>query len=96
VVVVDLVEKDEADDQEVGISTGTDAAIKGNEQLLEATHIPQNMVLYWLLCAGKIFIAGANFSRSRKVKSRRKKLLALWRNLRLDLRTRSFQKISHL
>lgn len=61
------------DDQAVGISADTDAAIRGNEQLLEATHIPQNIVLYLLLCAGTVFIAGATFNWSRKVKSRSKK-----------------------
>jgi len=62
------------DDQAVGISADTDAAVRGNEQLLEATHIPQNMVLYLLLCAGTVFIAGATFNWSRKVKSRSKKV----------------------
>ena len=71
--MVNLVEVEEADDQVVGISAGTNAAIKGNEHLIEATHIPQNMVLYLLLCAGTVFIAGATFNRSRKVKSRSKK-----------------------
>ncbi|AES92635.1 hypothetical protein MtrunA17_Chr4g0074901 [Medicago truncatula] len=62
------------DGQAVGISAGTDAAIRGNEQLLEATHSPHNMVLYLLLCAGTVFIAGATFNWSRKVKSRSKKI----------------------
>ncbi|CAL5199526.1 unnamed protein product [Lathyrus oleraceus] len=58
------------DDKEVGESASTDAAaIRRNEQLLEASHIPQNMVLYLLLCAGTIIIAGATFNWSRKVKN---------------------------
>ncbi|GAU18391.1 hypothetical protein TSUD_202800 [Trifolium subterraneum] len=62
------------DDKALGKSASTDAAIRGNEQSLEATHIPSNMVLYLLLCAGTIFIAGATFNWSRKVKSRSKKI----------------------
>ncbi|CAK8564381.1 unnamed protein product [Lathyrus sativus] len=57
------------DDKEVGESASTDAAIRRNEQLLEASQIPQNMLLYLLLCAGTIIIAGATFNWSRKVKS---------------------------
>ncbi|WJX96885.1 hypothetical protein P8452_78026 [Trifolium repens] len=59
-------------DNALGKSESADAAIKGNEQSLEAAHIPPNMVLYLLLCAGTIFIAGATFNWSRKVKSRSK------------------------
>jgi hypothetical protein len=61
-------------DNALGKSESADAAIKGNEQSLEAAHIPPNMVLYLLLCAGTIFIAGATFNWSRKVKSSSKKI----------------------
>ncbi|CAJ2649504.1 hypothetical protein L195_g017938 [Trifolium pratense] len=62
------------DDKALGKSASMDATIRGNEQSLEATHIPPNMVLYLLLCAGTIFIAGATFNWSRKVNGRSKKI----------------------
>ncbi|CAI8611478.1 unnamed protein product [Vicia faba] len=60
----------QTDDKEVGESASSDAAISRNEELLEASQIPQNTVLYLLLCAGTIVIAGATLNWSRKVKSR--------------------------
>ncbi|KAK7264473.1 hypothetical protein RJT34_32082 [Clitoria ternatea] len=47
-------------------SGSIDAAIRGNEQRLDAIEIPPHMLLYLLLCAGTILIAGAMFNWSRK------------------------------
>ncbi|KAJ1427191.1 hypothetical protein SESBI_09852 [Sesbania bispinosa] len=54
------------DDEVEGKSGSLDAAVKGNEQRLEAMDIPPVMVLYVLLCAGTVVIAGAAFNWSRK------------------------------
>lgn len=62
------------DNKAEGKSASIDAAIRGNEQQSEAIHIPPRMVLYLLLCAGTVFIAGAAFNWSRKVKSRSNKI----------------------
>ncbi|XP_058753861.1 uncharacterized protein LOC131636762 [Vicia villosa] len=60
----------QTENKEVGDSASTDAAaIRRNEQILEASQIPQNMGLYLLLCAGTVIIAGATFNWSRKVKN---------------------------
>ncbi|CAJ1941346.1 unnamed protein product [Sphenostylis stenocarpa] len=47
-------------------SATIDAAIKGDEVQLEAAHIPSHVVLYLLLGAGTVLIAGAGFNWSRK------------------------------
>jgi len=51
-------------------SASIDAAIKGNEGLLEDIH--SHVVLYLLLCAGTVLIAGAGINWSRKGKSKNK------------------------
>ncbi|TKY54012.1 hypothetical protein E2542_SST18418 [Spatholobus suberectus] len=53
-------------------SVSIDAVIKGNEDRLEAIDIPPHVVLYLLLCAGTVLIAGATFNWSRKGKSKSK------------------------
>ncbi|RDX81388.1 hypothetical protein CR513_37939, partial [Mucuna pruriens] len=61
-----------SDDEAEKKSASIDAAVKGNEEQLEAIDIPANVVLYLLLCAGSVVIAGATFSWSRKGKSKSK------------------------
>ncbi|KAK7348457.1 hypothetical protein VNO80_23015 [Phaseolus coccineus] len=50
-------------------SASIDADIKGNEGQLEAIAVHSHVVLYLLLCAGTVLIAGAGINRSRKGKS---------------------------
>ncbi|ESW25943.1 hypothetical protein PHAVU_003G078900 [Phaseolus vulgaris] len=56
-------------------SASIDAAIKGNEGQLEAIAVHSHVVLYLLLCAGTVLIAGAGINWSRKGKSKNKSSL---------------------
>ncbi|KAK7363746.1 hypothetical protein VNO77_05900 [Canavalia gladiata] len=54
-------------------SASIDAAIRGNEQGLEAADVLPHIVLYLLLCAVTVLIAGAVFNWSRTSRSRSKR-----------------------